>query len=547
MGKILISTAHTEESRLAVIENEILTSYLSVIEGHADRRLSIFSGVVEGLAPGGKACFVNIGDAGKEALLEFSKIAKECLPSGKDSIDKLIKPQMRFLVQILTDSHGEKGPRLTSRIRLSSKNLVLMPREHSPKPLILPKPAKLEQHSHLAEALEVSDGFTVEVPDFISLELPVEKLVRQEENLLAFWRHIQKVFDQAEGPCLIYDNSNIVNICLTDYDITSIDEIVCDDASTLNEIKKSMEIMQIAKPAIMRVTEKEEPVFNNYILQQIDTLQARKVALKSGGEIVIDVTEALIAIDTNSNDAPTQASKEETDLHTNIEAATEICRQLRLRNLAGQIVIDFINMKSTESKQKLMQHFKDEIKHDRAHTRVGKISEFGLLELTRQNIGRPLHEVHPLPCAHCEGTGRGFTSLGILARVKNTALKLNSEIKVIYAELPFDIATDLLNNKRRELELYRKNKGIEIIIIPSISRTGKDFKIFASKKALSLDDLQENKDLEVSIPPYLTSKMRKVVEAAISHQEALELQYADEQPQADISSISPSKKKQDGD
>lgn len=533
MGKILISTANTEESRIAVIEHELLTSYLSVIEGHVDRKQGIFSGVVESIATELNACYVNIGDSDKKGLLKFTKIAKECLPPGKNSVE----PGMRLLVQVLTDSHGKKGPACTSRIKLSSKNLCLMPREDDPRPLILPSPAKPGQYPFLAEALEVPAGFTIKVLGFSSLELPTEKLERQKDNLLGFWQRIQQAFNKATGPYPIYDYSNIVNICLTEHYSPSIDEIVCDDARTLDEIKKSMKVMQMAEPAIMRVADPGEPVFDNNILQQIDTLQARKVKLKSGGEIVIDVTEALIAIDINSQSAR-KANKEETALHTNIEAATEICRQMRLRNLSGQIVIDFIGMKSKEDQQKLMQHFKEEISHDQASPNVGKISKFNLLELTRQNIGRPLHEAHPLPCAHCDGTGRGFTSLDILARVKHTAIGLNPKIKVIYAELPFDIATDLLNNKRQKLDFYHKNNGIEINIIPSSSLKGKDFRILPVEKALSMGDLHKYKESEVSVPPYLTSNIRKEVQASINHQEGFEMIHAGQQSQDDISSTS---------
>lgn len=548
MGKILISTANTEESRLAVIDHEILTSYLSVIEGHVDRRLGIFSGVVEEVDPAISACFVNIGDSGKKGLLPFAAIAEEYLAPGKGSIDKRIKIGMRLLVQVLTDSHGEKGPKLTSRIRLFGKNLRLMPRERNPKPLMLSVSTNTKQHQHLVEAFEVPDGFTVEIPNFDSLELPIEELVRQKDNLLEFWKHIQQAFDEAKGPCPIYDNSDIVNICLTEYYSSSIDEIVCDDARTLDDIKKSMEIMQLAKPATMRVTEPKESVFSNSILQQIDTLRARKVNLKSGGEIVIDITEALIAIDINSKSAHKQASKEQTALHTNLEAASEICRQLRLRNLAGQIVIDFIGMKSKDDQQKVKQLIKDEFKQDPAHTVVGTISQFGLLELSRQNIGRPLQEAHPIPCAHCDGTGRGFTALDILARIKNTAVNLNSEVKVIYAELPFDIATDLLNKRRQELESYRNNHGIEIIIIPSSSLMGRNYKIFHTEQAVSLDDQQKNQNYNVHIPPYLTTNIRKNIKASVDSRKALEMIHA-QYSQADTSSTpsKSNKKKQDGD
>ena len=304
MRTILISTANAEENRIAVLDNGILTDYLSVIAGKEDRKLSIFAGVIDEVETSINACFVNIGDAGKKGFLQFADVAEECLPPGTSgSVAERLKPGMRILVQITKDSRSEKGPLLTTRIKLSSGNLIMMPRERSSsKQLSISANATPAERQRLTESAELADlpaGHAAIIRSN-GLDQPVEDLVRQKENLLEFWRQINQVFDKAEGPMLIYENLNIVNICLTEYHSFATDAIVCDDAGTLAEIEGTIKVMHSHQPATLRVIEADEPIFDERVMRQIDSLQSRKVKLKSGGEIVIDTTEALVAIDVNS-------------------------------------------------------------------------------------------------------------------------------------------------------------------------------------------------------------------------------------------------------
>ena len=550
MRKILISTANAEENRIAVLDNEVLTDYLSVIAGQEDRKLSVFAGVIEEVETSINACFVNIGDSGKKGFLQFADIAEECLPPGEGPIAERLEPGMRMLVQIIKDSRSEKGPLLTTRIKLSSNNLVLMPRERNAKPLSISHSATPSERQRLMETEGLADlpeGHAIIIRSN-GLDQTGEELVRQKGNLLEFWSQINQFFDKAEGPQLIYENLNIVNICLTEYHSFATDAIICDDKETLEDIKGYIKLMQAAEPGILRLVEPGEPIFDDRILRQLDALQARKVKLKSGGEIVIDITEALVAIDINSKRSRSQKNIEETALNTNIEAATEICLQLRLRNLAGQVVIDFIDMKSKENQQSLIRHIDREFRRDRASITIGEMSKFGLLELTRQNIGRPLHEAHSSVCSHCDGTGRSpqplSLALEILDRVKETAF--SRKPRVIYAEMPLEPAIYLLNDKRQDLELFRSNNGIEVIIIPSPALKGRDLNIRTERNARRPDDLDKSKNNNGNIvPPYLAANnSREAATAAITNQKALETMHRNDgagaaQPQAASGTVAP--------
>ena len=542
MRKILISTANAEENRIAVLDNEVLTDYLSVIAGQEDRKLSVFAGVIEEIETSINACFVNIGDSGKKGFLQFADIAEECLPPGEGTIAERLEPGMRILVQIIKDSRSEKGPLLSSRIKLTSNNLVLMPRERNAKPLSVSHSATPSERQRLMETEGLADlpeGHAIIIRSN-GLDQTGEELVRQKGNLLEFWGQINQFFDQAKGPQLIYENLNIVNICLTEYHSFATDAIICDSGETLEDIKGYIKLMKAAEPATLRLVEPGEPIFDERILRQLDALQARKVKLKSGGEIVIDTTEALVAIDINSKRSRSQKNIEETALNTNIEAATEICLQLRLRNLAGQVVIDFIDMKSKENQQSLIRHIDREFRRDRASITIGEMSKFGLLELTRQNIGRPLHEAHSSVCSHCDGTGRSPQTLSlaleILDRIKEMAF--NRKPKVIYAEMPLEPAIYLLNDKRQDLELFRSNNGVEVIIIPSTVLKGRDLNIRTERNARRPDDLDKKNNGNI-VPPYLAANNgREAAIAAITNQKALETMHRNDpaaQPQAPAS------------
>ncbi|MBF2735206.1 MAG: ribonuclease E/G [Betaproteobacteria bacterium AqS2] len=529
MRTIIISTANAEENRIAVLDNGILTDYLSVITGKEDRKLSIFAGVIEEVETSINACFVNIGDAGKKGFLQFADIAEECLPPGTEgSVAERIKPGMPILVQITKDSRSEKGPLLTTRIKLSSGNLILMPRERSPaKALSISANATPAERQRLNEAPELADlpaGHAAIVRSN-GLDQPVEDLVRQKGNLLEFWGQINQVFAKADGkPMLIYENLNIVNICLTEYHSFATDEIICDHEGTLNEIKGSIEVMHAPMPASLRLVKPGEPVFDERAMRQIDSLLSRKVKLKSGGEIVIDTTEALVAIDINSKRSRSQKNIEDTALNTNIEAATEIALQLRLRNLAGIVVIDFIDMQSKDNQQTLLRHIEREFRKDRASITIGSISSFGLLEMTRQNIGRPLHEAHSSLCPHCSGSGRiphaSATALNVLDRIKETAFSRRP--RVLYIELPLEPATYLLNEKREDLNQLRADNGMEVIIIPSPHLKGKDCNIRAEKQPRrGGGDYQQKSNGGNIVPDYLAGSGREEPAAAITNQKAM--------------------------
>ena len=475
MRKILLSTSNEDEQRIAVTENGLLIDYLSVFTGQEDRKGSIFCGFIEQIEQSLEACFVNIG-GGKKGFLQFSEIDQSCLLDKPGELRERLDVGQPILVQITKDSRSEKGPLLTTRIKLTGNHLILMPRERNQGIMRISQRADDKERERLEAARD-----ELALPDSMSMIIrshgvarPLTDLVWElQKNLLPLWQLIQQVFSKQEKPELIYEYQNIVNSCIIEYLTPTTVEIVCDNANTAQELQSTMEsINPDATTTAVRTIGPTEALFDESLLEQFDALLARKVKLPAGGELVIDITEALVSVDVNSRRSNNQKDLEATALKTNLEAATELATQLKLRNLSGLIVIDFIDMDSEDSRQSLEKKLRQVFSRDRAQISISKISQFGLVEMTRQNIGRSLHESHSVLCDHCNGLGRLPTvrsfAQSILDRIRETCLK-PKQVGSIIVELPMNPATFLLNEKRDELKAIFTDFGVEVIVLPSHS------------------------------------------------------------------------------
>ena len=491
MRKILLSTTNEEESRLAVIDNGSLTDYLSVISGQEDRRGSILCGIISEVEPSLEACFVDIGD-NKKGFLQFSDIHQDCLLDKEGPVSGRLSKGQPILVQVTKDSRSKKGPLLTTRVKMQSHHLLLMTRDKEPEGLRVSRKASDSERDRILEAsdkLGIEDDMSMIVRSN-GLDKPIDSLAWEKDSLLSLWQLILKVFAKQEEPTLIFEYRNIVNICLSEYLTDNTEELVCDSEATLQEIKDLLVSMGNSMVEKVRCVADDETLFNDSVLKQVDALVSHKVTLPSGGEIVIDITEALVAIDVNSGRSRGNKGIEATALSTNTEAATEIARQLKLRNLSGLVVIDFIDMENSANRERLENHMRRSLRADRAQISTTRISQFGLLEMTRQYIGRPMHESHSTLCEHCSGTGRLPTvrafAVSILDKVQDLCIN-RKQVGTIYVELTVDAATYILNEKRDELRRIREDFGVEVIILPSLHMQGGDSSFRVDKVARAAD------------------------------------------------------------
>lgn len=487
MRKILLSTTNHEENRIAVVDNGRLTDYLSVIAGQEDRRGSILCGIISEIEPSLEACFVDIGDD-KKGFLQFSDIHEDCLLDKEGPMAERLAKGQPILVQVTKDSRSKKGPLLSTRIKMKSNHLVLMTREKEPDGLRVSRKGSDSERERIVNAagqLDVDRRMTMIVRSN-GLDKSIDSLEWEKNSMLSLWKLIQQVFAKQESPTLIYEYRNIINICLSEYMTKDTDEIICDEADTEQEIKGLLTSMGNSMADHVRIVKEDEALFEEPVLKQVDALLSRKVSLPSGGEIVIDITEALVAIDVNSSRSRSQKGIEDTALSTNMEAATEVAVQLKLRNLSGLIVVDFIDMDNHANRDKLENHFRRALRVDQAQTSVGNLSQYGLIEMTRQYVGRPLHESHTVVCEHCDGTGRIPTvrafSISILDKVQDLCIN-RKQVKTIIVELPIAPATFILNEKRGDLNRFMEDFDVDVIILPSHALRGNESKFRVEKTA----------------------------------------------------------------
>lgn len=475
MKRMLFNATHAEELRLALVDGQKLLDLDIESAAYQSKKGNVYKGRVTRVEPSLEAAFVDYGTQrqGFLPLKEISRIHFQGTgntPISQVRIQDAIKEGQEFIVQVDKEERGTKGAALTTFISLAGRFLVLMP--NNPKGGGISRRIEGEERAELREAMA-----QLEAPSDCSLIARTAGIGKSAEELqwdLDFltrtWDAITKASADNKAPLLIYQESNLVIRAIRDYLKPDIGEIIVDNVEIHERMRKFIEQVSPNNIGKLKLFQEETPLFSRFQIEhQISSAFSREVQLDSGGSIVLDHTEAMISIDVNSARATKGSDIEETALNTNLEAADEVARQLRLRDMGGLIVIDFIDMTPTRNQRAVEDRLARALKYDRARVQVGRISRFGLLEMSRQRLRPSLGEASTKICPRCTGTGhiRGVQSsaLYILRLIQDEAMKENSA--AVHVHLPIATATYLLNEKRREINALESKIGTPLMIIPT--------------------------------------------------------------------------------
>ncbi|MGE5242413.1 MAG: Rne/Rng family ribonuclease [Bacteroidota bacterium] len=476
MKRILFNATHPEELRLAVVDGQKLLDLDIESSSYQQKKGNIYKGKITRVEPSLEAAFVDYGSE-RQGFLPLKEISRiyfqgydERTPMSQVRIKDVIREGQEMIVQVDKEERGTKGAALTTFISLAGRYLVLMP--NNPKGGGISRRIEGEERAELREAmsqLKLPDDYSV-IARTAGIGRSAEELQWDLDYLIHLWEAIYQAAQERSAPFLVYQESNLVVRATRDYLKADIGEVLVDNTEIYERMKKFMQ--QVAPPFLdkLKLYKDETPLFSRYQIEhQIESAFSREVRLESGGAIVFDKTEALVTIDVNSSRATKGADIEETALNTNLEAAEEIARQLRLRDLGGLIVIDFIDMTPERNRREVENRLIESLKVDRARTQVGRISRFGLLEMSRQRLRPALGETSSLVCPRCNGSGhiRGVqpSALQVLRMVQEEAMKENTA--AVHVHLPVETATYLLNEKRLEISAIESRIGTPVIIIPT--------------------------------------------------------------------------------
>jgi ribonuclease E len=474
MGKkIFINALYPEESRVAIIEEGVLSEYEIEFAGHEQHRGNIYKGIVTNTEPGLQAAFVNYGGE-RYGFLQISEVNLTQIygpdhpgTEGYPRIEQVLKPRQELLVQVVKDERGSKGAALTTYISLPGRYMVLMPFNDT-----RGVSRKIDSEAQRRKIKEIMASFDLpEHTGYIVRTAAVgrkkEELRKDIDYLLRINDKVQELYQQAKAPALIYQESNMVIRFLRDYFDTNMDAVVVDNPKVFHKAKGFFQDRLPEYAGLVKLHRERRPIFSRYqIEEQIAAIAKNKVALPSGGSIVIDVTEALVAIDVNSGKTMSEGDIEKTAFKTNMEAATEIARQLRLRDLGGLIVIDLIDMREKANNRQVEKNLKEALGQDKARVNLGRISKFGLLEMSRQRIKTTLGEKSLYTCPYCGGSGqlKRVEALAVAFLRKLEAGLVRENSARIEGETALETAHYLLNNKRGELADLEKKYKTSIVI-----------------------------------------------------------------------------------
>jgi len=486
--KLLINAEEPEECRIALVENGRLDSYHVTTVVRERTKNNIYKGRIVAVEANLQAAFVDIG-TDRNGFLPFNEIHPEYYREDlseksrqlisqhqwkKLKIEEVIKKGQEVLVQVVKEVTGNKGANMTTYLSLPGRCLVLMPGSDSAG--ISRKIVGEERRSALREIMA---GFSI--PEGIgyiirtaSADITKTALQKDLRFLLRLWKEIKKRGQTVKAPALIYEEQDTVVRFLRDHFSPDIDEILVDTEESLKQVKQFVELLPAKQRKVkIKLHRGAKPIFNqNNVEEQIESIYKPEVPLPSGGSIVINPTEALVAIDVNSGRTSKNGDFEETIFLANMEAAAELARQLRLRDLGGLIVVDFIDMRNKKHIREVEKQVKASMKRDKAKVDMSRISRFGLMQISRQKMGAPIEKGSYLPCEHCQGRGvvKSVESqaLYILRRIQTGILR--KKVHRIECSLPLDVAHYLLNKKRKELaELETRHSAtIDILSRPEM-------------------------------------------------------------------------------
>ncbi|HEV2623051.1 MAG TPA: Rne/Rng family ribonuclease [Frateuria sp.] len=471
MKRMLINATQREELRVAIVDGQTLYDLDIEIPSREQKKANIYKGRITRVEQSLEACFVDYG-AERHGFLPLKEISDQYFTPGlnpnKASIRELLKEGQELVVQVEKEERGNKGAALTTFISLAGRYMVLMP--NNPKAGGVSRRIEGEDRQALKEALE-----HLNVPDDVGLIVRTAGMGRDAEELqwdldylLTLWRSISEAAAKQRAPFLIYQESKLFIRALRDYLRNDIGEILIDEESLYNDAREFMQQVMPNALRKLKLYKDDTPLFSRYQIEtQIESAFDRQVRLPSGGSIVIDQTEALTAIDINSSKATKGSDIEDTAFNTNCEAAVEIARQLRIRDAGGLIVIDFIDMDSPRHQREVEEKLKDALKFDRARVQVGRISRFGLLEMSRQRLRPSLGEATQIVCPRCEGHGhiRGIESLALstLRLIEEHAMKDNTGQVLVQA--PPAVANFMLNEKRASVVEIELRNRVHVVIV----------------------------------------------------------------------------------
>jgi ribonuclease E len=474
MKRMLVNATQEEELRVALVDGQRIYDLDVEIPSREQKKANVYKGRITRVEPSLEACFVDYG-AERHGFLPLKEISKEYFKAppqsgGRMNIRELVDEGQEVIVQVEKEERGNKGAALTTFISLAGRFLVLMP--NNARAGGVSRRIEGEDREQLREALD-----QVQIPEGMGAIVRTAGVGRSAEelqwdlsNLREVWTAIAEAAQSRSAPFLIYQESKAIIRALRDYLADDIGEILVDSQEVFNEAQQYMQRFMPAGLRKLKLYEDEVPLFTRFQIEnQIESAHSHKVNLPSGGSIVIDPTEALVSIDINSARATRGSDIETTALNTNLEAADEIARQLRLRDLGGLIVIDFIDMESQKNQRAVEDRLRDAVKQDRARIQIGRISRFGLLELSRQRLRPSIGESAHINCPRCNGMGsiRSVESLALaLLRLIGEEARKDRTVKVI-AQLPVEVATYLMNEKREALHGIESKAKVQIVLVPN--------------------------------------------------------------------------------
>ncbi len=494
MKRMLFNATQSEELRVAIVDGQKLIDLDIESAGKEQRKSNIYKGVITRIEPSLEAAFVNYG-TDRHGFLPFKEVARSYFQNdaegGRARIQDVLKEGQELIVQVDKDERGNKGAALTTFISLAGRYLVLMP--NNPRGGGVSRRIEGEDRNELRDImaqLEVPNGMSI-IARTAGIGRNLEELQWDLSYLLQLWTAVESASTIQNGPFLIYQEGSLVIRAIRDYFQPDIGEILIDTPDIHEQAIQFMNHVMPGHVARVKLYQDETPLFSRFQIEhQIETAFSREVRLPSGGAIVIDHTEALVSVDVNSGRSTKGSDIEHTAFNTNLEAAEEVARQLRLRDLGGLVVIDFIDMESQRNQRDVENRLREALHYDRARVQTGKISRFGLLELSRQRLRPSLGESNHIPCPRCHGTGhiRGIesTALHILRITQEEAMKENS--KAIQVQLPVEAATFLLNEKRADIHKIEQRTGVEVVLIPNIHLETPNYTITRIKSDDSAED-----------------------------------------------------------
>jgi len=482
---MLINATQAEELRVALVDGQRLSDLDIEATGKEQKKSNVYKGKITRLEPSLEAAFVDFG-ASRHGFLPLKEISRKYFKTTEHSgnnranIKSLLKEGQELIVQVEKEERGNKGAALTTFLSLAGRYLVAMPNN--------PRAGGVSRQIEGTDRVEAQEAMAeLTIPEEMGVILRTAGVGKTSEELQwdldylnEIWTSIDDASAQRQAPVLIFQDSNVIIRAIRDYLRADILEILVDDKTLYDQAHEFMEQVMPHNLPKLKLYEDSVPLFNRYQIEsQIETAFSRTVRLPSGGSLVIEPTEALTTVDINSARATQGSDIEETALRTNLEAAEEVGRQLRLRDLGGLLVIDFIDMLSNKNQRSVENRLKDAVKIDRARIQIGKISRFGLLEMSRQRLRPSLAESSYEMCTNCDGIGSTrnikSTALGVLRLIEEEAMKASTS--TVYANISIAVATFLVNEKRLEVSAIEARQNVKVILIPNDDLQSSHFEV----------------------------------------------------------------------